>query len=165
MIKTELTYNKILVPIDFSDTSRKAFYIALTYAKLFEAETTVLHIDDVGHTIDDMERTADDLARFEEGVKRRLNELWGMGGIELVDRRRVHLEIRGGKPWSEVVRFAGENEVDLIVMGTHGRSGIKSLFIGSQCERVVRHAPCDVVVVKADNWEPTLDAPPEKFKV
>jgi nucleotide-binding universal stress UspA family protein len=160
-----LQYRRILVPIDFSDESRKAFYMALKYSRMFDCDTIALHVGDVGTSIDDMEKTAADLERLDEGVARRLNELWARGGLEEVDRRRVQIEIRGGVLWKQVVRYAEDSDVDLIVMATSGRTGIKSFFSPSQCERVVRHAPCNVLVVKSDAWEATLDAPPEKFKV
>jgi len=164
-MKVHLDYKNILVPIDFSDESRKAFYVALKYSRQFDCDTTALHVHDVGKTIDDMEQAAADLGRMEDGIKRRINDLWEDGGIEEVDRRRVHLEIRGGKLWEEIVRYATERHVDLVVMGTSGRTGVKSLFSPSASEKVARHAPCNVLIVKSDLWEPTLDAPPEKFKV
>jgi nucleotide-binding universal stress UspA family protein len=164
-MQVELQYRRILVPIDFSNESRKAFYMALKYSRQFDCDTIALHIGDVGTSIDDMEKTASDLERLDDGVTRRLNELWAKGGLDKVDRRRVQIEIRGGVLWKQVVRYADENDVDLIVMATSGRTGVKSLFSPSQCERVVRHATCNVLVVKTDEWEATLDAPPEKFKV
>ena len=164
-MKVHLDYKNILVPIDFSDESRKAFYVALKYARQFDCDTTALHVHDVGKSIDDMEQAASDLARLEEGIKRRIDEMWEEGGLEQVDRRRVHLEIRGGKLWEQIVRYSTDHEVDLVVMGTSGRTGVKKILSPSQSEKVARHAPCNVLIVKTDKWQPTLDAPPDKFKV
>ena len=54
-----------------------------------------------------------------------------------------------GEPWDQIVSVAREEAVDLIVMGTHGRTGLRRALIGSVAERVVRHAPCTVMVVRA----------------
>ena len=150
----QLDIKKILIPIDFSDTSRKAFYIGLKMAKTFDADTVVLHVNEPLSNFDSgfdaVEETADKMKRLEEGVKRRMNELFDKGGVGEVDRRRVTVEIMGGKPHTVIVEYARDKGVDLIIMGTHGNSGLKAALIGSQSERVVRRAPCHVFVVKAD---------------
>ena len=164
-MNTDLTYKKILVPIDFSDTSRKAFYLALKYAKVFDAETYALHVQDVGRSVDEVEKSAAELERVENGLKRRLNDLWIEGGLDNVDRRKVYLEIRGGKPWIEIVKAADDLGADLIIMGTHGSTGFRQMLIGSQAERVVRRANCHVLTIKPDDFEHNLDGVPKKFRV
>ena len=57
----------------------------------------------------------------------------------------------------EIIGHAAASDCDLIVMGTHGNTGFKHLFMGSQAERVVRRAPCDVLTVKPDGYDPKLD--------
>ncbi len=156
-----LDYKKILVPIDFSDGSRKAFYVAIKYANTFSADTILLHVRE-GSSV---ERDNEELERLEDGIRRRLNELWAKGGLEEVDRRRITMEIRGGKPWVEIVNFAHEEDVDLIIMGTHGSTGLKSILIGSQAEKVVRRANCHVLAVKPDGFDSSLQGVPEKFRV
>lgn len=152
---SELEVKKILIPVDFSDTSRKAFYIGLKMAKMFDADTYVLHVNEPLNTFDSgfeaVEDTAGKVQRLEDGVKRRINELFEKGGIDQVDRRRVFTEIQGGKPHVVIVQFAKDKGIDLIVMGTHGHTGLKAALIGSQSERVVRRAPCHVFVVKAED--------------
>ncbi len=165
MLKTDVTYKRILCPIDFSDGSRQAFYVALRYSKIFGADTVLLHVREKNASMDAIEQTKADVERVEAGITRRLNELWDKGGLDEVDRRRVTLEIRGGKPWVEIVQYATETECDLIVMGTHGSTGLKSILIGSQCERVVRRANCHVLSVKPDGFDSTLAGIPEKFRV
>lgn len=152
---SQFDVKKILVPVDFSDTSRKAFYIGLKMAKMFDADTVVLHVNEPLTTFDSgydaVEETAGKVQRLEEGVRRRIDELFDKGGIGEVDRRRVTTEIIGGKPHVVIVEYARDKNVDLIVMGTHGHTGLKAALIGSQSERVVRRAPCHVFVVKADD--------------
>ncbi|MFT7622534.1 MAG: universal stress protein A [Myxococcota bacterium] len=164
-MNADIDYKKILVPIDFSDGSRKAFYVSLKYAKLFQAQVVLLHVRERVSSPSAIEKSTEELEQLEEGIRRRLNELWQKGGLDEVDRRRVTFEIRGGKPWVEIVNFANESDTDLIIMGTHGTTGLKSILIGSQAERVVRRANCHVLSVKPDGFDSTLDGVPEKFRV
>ncbi|MBM4370771.1 MAG: universal stress protein [Deltaproteobacteria bacterium] len=166
-MNVNVTYNRILVPIDFSDSSRKAFYVALKFARLFDAETRVLHVFEPMDTFDGTDRVeaeAREMARFEDGVKRRVNELFARGGLEEVDRRKVFVDIRGGKPWKEILSYIVENKIDLVVMGNTGNSGLKDLLLGSTTERVVRRAPCHVLCVKTDDYEYEPVPVPSKFK-
>jgi len=162
-----VTYKKILVPVDFSDASRKAFYVALKFARIFDAETRVLHVFEPMDTFDgpnQVEAEAKEMARLEDGVKRRVNELFAKGGLAEVDRRRVFVDIRGGKPWKEILTEVVEEGVDLVVMGNTGSGGIKELLLGSTTERVVRRAPCHVLCVKTDDYEYDPIHVPSKFK-
>ncbi|MBM4355882.1 MAG: universal stress protein [Deltaproteobacteria bacterium] len=166
-MQVELNYRKILVPIDFSDTSRKAFYVALKYAKVFDAETHVLHVLEPLDTFDSPEKVeahSNEVTRVEDGVRRRVNELFERAGLAEVDRRKVHVSIRGGKPWREILEFANEKQVDLIVVGSHGQTSFKELLIGSTTERVVRKASCHVLCVKPDDYEYGPIGIPEKYK-
>jgi nucleotide-binding universal stress UspA family protein len=157
----EIKYNKILIPVDFSDPARKAFYTGIRLASHFEADTFILHVTERLHTFDsdfdEMEKLSSDVTRLEQGVRRRLDSLFEEGGVAEHDRRRVQVEIRGGKPWMEIAKFASEKDVDLIVMATHGYTGLKHMFVGSTAERVVRHAPCQVLCVKPDDFDAKIE--------
>ena len=166
-MKTDVVYKKILVPIDFSDASRKAFYVALKFARLFDAETTALHVFEPMDTFDSsgrVEAQGKEMARLEDGVKRRVNELFAKGGLTEVDRRKVFVDIRGGKAWREILTAVVEKDIDLVVMGNTGTSGLKELLLGSTTERVVRRAPCHVLCVKTDDYEYDPIPVPTKFK-
>jgi len=166
-MQVEIKYTKVMVPIDFSDTSRKAFYVALKYAKVFDADTYVLHVLEPLDTFDTtakVEAQSEQVARVEEGVKRRVNDLFERAGLAEVDRRRVHIVIRAGKPWKEILTAAAEKGVDLIVMGSHGQTSFKDVIIGSTTERVVRKAPCHVLCVKPDDYEYDPIGIPDKYK-
>lgn len=154
------SYQKILCPVDFSDASRKAFYVAVAQARRDEAELVILHVSErriATGGYDDVEQEAAATDRLQAGLQRRLDELQSGGRITDGDRKRMTLEIGGGKPWLEIVRFAQENDVDLIVMATHGQANMKRIFIGSQAERVVRRASCAVLCVKPDGYNPGID--------
>lgn len=166
-MQVELNYNTIMVPIDFSDTSRKAFYVALKFAKVFDADTHVLHVLEPLDTFDSaskVEKHSEEVTRVEEGVRRRVNELFERAGLAEVDRRRVKIAIRGGKPWKEILKYAYEKNIDLIVMGSHGQTSFKELLMGSTTERVVRRASCHVLCIKPDDYDYDPFGIPEKYK-
>lgn len=158
MFTNTLEYKNILCPVDFSETSRKAFYRAVAYSQKFEARLNILHVREGGNpmTPNQVEAELGTLTRLEEGLVRRLDELEEEGKVTRAERDRMFLEIRGGKPWLEIIRFAVDSGTDLIVMGSHGHTGFLHVFMGSQCERVVRRAPCDVLTVKPDGYDPKI---------
>lgn len=159
MFSTEIKYTHILCPVDFSDTSRKAFYTAVGYARTHGAKLTIVHVrEGVRPTsFDEVESEHGTLDRLEAGLVRRLDELQEDGKVTREERDRMFFEIRGGKPYVEILKFVVEEKIDLVVMGTHGHTGFKHLFMGSQAERVVRRAPCDVLTVKPENYEHGLE--------
>ena len=156
---TIVVYKNILCPVDFSDCSTKAFYRAVGYCQLFDAKLTVLSVREGGPVsfYEDVSAGREALDVLREGLVTRLNLLQEEGKITRAERDRIFLETRNGKPYEEILRFALDAKNDLIVMGTHGNTGFKHLFMGSQAERVVRRAPCDVLTVKPDGYDPKLD--------
>ena len=141
---------KILVPFDFSRYSRETLRFALTLTEAFEAEFLLLHVIPRG----EVETFATLGGESEEKRSRRLDE----AGAELErvaeDIRQQHPELKfetrvvEGVPFKEICGLAGEENFQLIVIGTHGRTGLSHLLIGSTAERVVQHASCPVLSVK-----------------
>ncbi len=142
-------WKRILVPIDFSDASRSALEVGADLAKRFGASLTLLHAYPVpGYTFPDGSFVAsakmmDELA---EQAKRHLAE-WkeiaaGLGHPGAEASTAV------GEPAHEILAFAREARTDLIVLGTHGRTGLQHALMGSVAERVVRRAPCPVLTVR-----------------
>lgn len=141
---------KILFPTDFSDSSDHAVRYAVSFAQEFDAKLYVLHIvEDVSNAAYfDMlagpplqEMYAEMEARAWESVKRAVPE---------TKRSDVDWEplVRRGAPAIEICHTAEELEVDLVVLGTHGRTGLKHMLFGSVAEKVVRMAPCPVLSVR-----------------
>jgi universal stress protein A len=142
---------RVLVPVDFSETSRRALAWAFDYATRAPCEVHLLHV------IDD---------QWFESIQTKLpervvNELWAVDkeseaelgrmapGPELRDDvGRIFRHVSRGRPAAEILRIAENLGADMIVMGTHGRSGLAHLLIGSVAEKIVRHAHCPVVCVK-----------------
>ena len=156
MTLNPLQIQRLLIPVDFSNSSRKAFYTGIRFSRIFDAETHIMHVPDsisaMDSSFDKVEAVAEELARLETGVRRRINELFDKGGIAEVDRRKVKVSILGGKPHEQIVKFACRNDIDLIVMGADGATGVKARFMGTVTERVVRDAPCPVLCVKSDDF-------------
>ena len=136
----------ILVTTDFSETSLGAFAAARLLAERFEARIRLLHVEDDRVSPLVVEYMAAGLEglrqRQVEDAERRLKELATehFGACEF--------EVVLGVPHVEIVRVAGERGADLIVMATHGRGPISHAMMGSTTERVLRRAPCPVLVVR-----------------
>ena len=144
---------KILVPTDFSDHSERAAAYAVELAKRYEAdEIHCVHVSDI--PADLLATSAYYMTGPSEQFIEQVREE-GRKGLEAFARknfedRPVHTVFLEGRPFVEIIRYARENQIDLIVISTHGRSGIKHALFGSVAEQVVRNAPCPVLVVKRD---------------
>jgi len=145
------TITRILVPTDFSATSDVALDYAVTVAKRFGASLHLLHVVDdpfVGGAFgSEMYITSVPAMRVHlvDEAASRLSHL-------LPQCRRVaaRTEVRVGRPADVIREVAEEHGFDLIVMGTHGRTGMAHLLLGSVAEKIVREAPCPVLTVRGD---------------
>jgi nucleotide-binding universal stress UspA family protein len=140
-----LPINNILVPTDFSERAKHAFHMAAALARDHRAALTVLHVREIP-ALPFAEFGAVppvDLPTREELMKK-LEEF--EPADESID---VEFVVADGEPGEEIVRVASERHCDLIVMGTHGRTGLSRLLMGSVAERVMRRAPCPVLTLKA----------------
>jgi nucleotide-binding universal stress UspA family protein len=138
---TAFALKKILVPVDFSECSIKALQYSVPMAKQFGAETVLVHVMQYPYL-------AAEAAVFErEALQAERDELDSlMRRVSKIVPSRVIL--RTGKPADEIVQVASETDADLIILSTHGRSGFSHALLGSVAERVVRLAPCPVLVVR-----------------
>lgn len=143
---------RILHPTDFSDSSRSALTRAIFLANRHNAELHLLHVVELHgddpfnpeHHFPDFEEIYAELVKVAESeMKDLLTE-----GEGKVLRIREHME-RAIAPAPEIVRFVRDYDIDLIVMGSHGRRGIRRFFLGSVAEEVVRTAPCPVMTLRA----------------
>ena len=143
----------ILAPTDFSDVSRKAILEALRLTKYADAELHLLHVidsNDIQH--DDAEETSH-AARSRHEV----NEMASQRLVEFLksfemDRSRIHSHLSFGTPWKEIHQMVQHHKVDLIAMGTVGRSGVKGLFLGSTAEKVLDNCDCSILTTKPDGF-------------
>lgn len=140
---------KIIVPIDFSEHSEFALKTAVKLAKRNNSKILALHmleISDVILTTDDVEQQQK-VIFFLKLAERKFDEFLKKDYLEDIDVTPI---VKHYKVFSEVNEVAKEHEADMIVMGSHGASGIKEFFVGSNTERVVRNAEIPVLVVKND---------------
>ena len=141
----EASIKKIIFATDFSDTSRDASYHALLLAQTFKAELKVLHVFNPSAWNVSSLTTDASVGSPEEARQRGkdiLEELAKSFDLE------VETILAEGDPGHEIVRVAEELNADLVVLGTHGLTGLKRIAIGSVAEFVVRHAPCAVLTIK-----------------
>jgi nucleotide-binding universal stress UspA family protein len=141
-----MTFHKILCPIDFSPSSRAAMHVAAELARDAQAMLVLVHIWEPRAWLaspDVPGRVVQDIRTQVEGTFAEWKaEARGKGGLEVLGA------IHDGVAWDRIVDLAREDpEIDLIAMGTHGR-GLEHAAIGSVAERVVRLAPCAVLVVR-----------------
>jgi nucleotide-binding universal stress UspA family protein len=141
-----LSLGGILVPVDFSESSRKALHYALAFARQFQAAVTVLHVVPLILPDPRFALAAPGVQEkiFRDGQEQLAAEIQGHGEHWAALKPLV----RQGVAFNEIVNAARELGSDLIVLATHGRTGLKHILLGSTAERVVRYAPCPVLVVR-----------------
>ncbi len=146
-----LEWKNIGCATDFSEPSRLAMLKAAELARRLEAELELVHVHAPPPAVGDMLVTPDvgemPLVELEKTMATWRNEAERLVG------RAVRSTVLPGDAAAEIVRLAGKRTFDLVVLGTHGRRGLKRLVLGSVGERVVREAPCAVLVVR--RREPT----------
>ena len=142
---------EVLVPIDFSDCSKHALRYALAFAQQFDARITLLSVVIDSHTSFDF-ANAEYIANMDERKKKYVNELTKLAKKELGELR-YKVVVRTGRPYEEIALAARDLDSDLIVISTHGTMGMIRAEIGSTAERVVRYAPCPVLVVRQKERE------------
>jgi nucleotide-binding universal stress UspA family protein len=143
-------WKRICCPIDFSDASRAAMEVAADLARHFGAELVLLHAYPIpGYTFPDGSVVASPkmMQELADQAQRHLEE-WRAEAERLSGNPRVLGEKAIGEPAAEIVSFARGRGVDLLVLGTHGRTGLEHALMGSIAERVVRRAHCPVLTVR-----------------
>jgi nucleotide-binding universal stress UspA family protein len=138
---------RILVPLDFSPPSRRALRFAREWAALFGAEIGLLHV--VEPTVAAGEFGTVPMGQGQRDLAGRARAaLQELVREEFPESPRVSVEVRKGSPSDQIAAVAGEWKADIIIIATHGRTGLKHALLGSTAERVVRHAPCPVLTLR-----------------
>lgn len=145
--------DKILVPTDFSDNAKAAIQHGCELSRQFGAELHLLHVvsDSIGVYSVEMEMVgassfAYNVVEAEKQAVQQLAELPGEVGRDC----RIVRATEVGIPGIDVTRYAKEKNIDLIVVSTHGYTGLAHFLMGSIAESIVRHAPCPVLTVRPD---------------
>lgn len=141
---------RILFPTDFSELSKDAERCACDFAKLFGADLYVLHVlNDLFLNIPPTAAAVMVPAKILDGIVTSAEEeIQNIPPAGWVSDKNVVRVVRVGATYHTIVQYAAENAIDLIVIGTHGRTGLPHVLLGSVAERVVQHAPCSVLTVR-----------------
>jgi nucleotide-binding universal stress UspA family protein len=148
--KKQSGFKSIVVPIDFSETSIKALDYAPALAGEFGSQIHFVHVlefslvfnstSKLSYATWDKEAKKSAMTRHAELVGEKVDEwIW------------ANWEVRSGRAYKAICETAREHKADLIIIGTHGFTGLKHLLLGSTAERVIRHAPCSVLTVRTQH--------------
>jgi nucleotide-binding universal stress UspA family protein len=149
----DLPYDRILVPIDFSEHSKKTVSYATRTATRHNSTIYLLHVFQIpDYVVTPYARRRQNSAEVQSHIvsaEQEARETLEAFAQELLSGGiKVQPYLRVGYPFDEIVLMANHFKVDLIIIGSHGRSGISRLLVGSTAARVVEHALCPVLVVK-----------------
>jgi nucleotide-binding universal stress UspA family protein len=147
--------HRILVPTDFSKWSQNALTYGVAFAERFGADIHLLHVvQDLALFIPEAVMLAPPLTppieQFVTAARAALERVVTELALPAV---RIHPEVAEGVPFDEIIRCARARDIDLIVMGTHGHTGLAHMLLGSVAEKVVRKAPCPVLTVRHPEHE------------
>ncbi len=147
---------RVLFPTDFSELSLQAMKYARNFAETFKAELHVINVVDeaalywtavapnsvpIGPSIDELTDIAE-------------NEMQKFVQAHLADLKAPMVtEVLTGRPFMEIIKYARDHAIELIVIGTHGRSGLHHVLLGSVAEKIVRKAPCPVLTIRHPEHE------------
>lgn len=143
----ELTINKILVPIDFSDYSKNSLRYSIFMAQQFNAEISLVYVVEpiiyppdfsMGQVVLPAADDRDVFTRASEELAKN----------EAPSGLKIRTIIKTGKPFIEIIETAREENSDLIIIATHGHTGVEHILFGSTAEKVVRKAPCPVLTLR-----------------
>jgi len=139
---------RILVPTDLSDLSLSSIEYASSLALFFKAEMYVMHVMDNEPllAIGMIDANAEEIIRAIEQKSK--NEMSRFFSKKITRGRSISCIVRRGNPYEEIVKFSNEEQIDLIVISTHGRSGLAKILLGSVAEKVVRYSSVPVLTVK-----------------
>lgn len=147
-----LTIDQVLFPTDFSDGAKRAFPQAVFLADWHDAELHILNVTGRHeHDYVDMKESFPvPIETLNEWLRRPSQTVSGSNWPDLDPLPLTQTQIESAAPAETIVEYSDEKDIDLIVMGTHGRRGIDRMMFGSVTEEVVRKAPCSVFTVRAD---------------
>lgn len=141
--------NKILVPIDFSDYSKSALKYAINFAQQFSSEMILVYVvEPIVYPPDFSMGQIAIPAVNSDWDKRAREELDKLAKDEVPKDLKVKTMVKTGKPFVEIIESAKEEDVDLIIIATHGHTGVEHILFGSTAEKVVRKAPCPVLTLR-----------------
>jgi nucleotide-binding universal stress UspA family protein len=141
-------FSKIVCPIDFSPCSREALRVAAEFARERSASLVLAHVWEPPKWSTGEIQVAPEVIQDMVDAEEAQLEAWKATAKEF-GAREVGTRFLTGVAWDAILALLKDDPaIDLVVMGTHGRTGLKHVLLGSVAEKVVRHAPCPVLVVR-----------------
>lgn len=144
-----LNFKKILVPIDFSEYSLQALKYVADFAKVFQSEVYLIYVVEPIIYPPDLSigQIALPTLNFQVDEKAK-EELDRVAKEELDKETKVQTIVKLGKPYLEILEVAKNEDIDLIIISTHGHTGVEQILFGSTADKVVRKAPCPVLTLR-----------------
>lgn len=145
---------KILVPIDFSDNSKKALRYAIPFAQQFNASLILAYIIEPTIYPSDFGFGQIGFPDVEKELQEKaLSEMATLKDSLVPQGIRTATLVGTGIPFVEITQFAKEHDVDIIIVATHGMTGVEHILFGSTAEKIIRKAPCPVLVVRSEEHD------------
>jgi nucleotide-binding universal stress UspA family protein len=143
-----MSANRIVCPVDFSACSREALRAAAELAREWSAALILAHVWEAPRWSAGEVMVAPEMVQATVDAEQAELEIWKTTAKQL-GAREVDTRFLTGVAWDSIVELLkADPAIDLVVMGTHGRTGLEHVLLGSVAEKVVRHAPCTVMVVR-----------------
>jgi nucleotide-binding universal stress UspA family protein len=140
---------RVLVPIDFSDYSKNSLKYAVKFVKSFNAELFLIYVVEPVIYPPDFSMGQIAIPAIDTEVDKRANEeLTTLAKTEIPAEVKCKCIIKTGKPFLEIIETAKEENIDLIIIASHGHTGVEHILFGSTAEKVVRKAPCPVLTLR-----------------
>ncbi|MCP4269712.1 MAG: universal stress protein [Candidatus Brocadiaceae bacterium] len=147
-----ISLKKILCPIDHSDCSKEALKYAVSFALKDKAKLYLLHVVDIRSFNESIDAISNQIPD-EETLKQLKRKLIDCIPEEIREDMDIEALVVQGIPFAEIISTAKTNDIDMIVIGSHGRTGIVHMMMGSVSEKVVRKAHCPVLAVRKSDHE------------
>lgn len=145
----EPNIKKVLVPIDFSDYSKNSLKYAVNFVNTFGADLYLIYVVEPVIYPPDFSMGQIAIPSVDlEMDKRAVEELQKLAKKEIPAEVKVQTIVKTGKPFIEIIETASEQDIDLIIIATHGHTGVEHILFGSTAEKVVRKAPCPVLTLR-----------------
>lgn len=144
-----IQFKKVLVPVDFSDYSIQALKFASEFAGMFDAEIVIIYVVEPVIYPPDLSIGQIALPTLTYQVDERAKEeLVRVAAENVGSNIKVTPVVKLGKPYLEIIEVARTEDVDLIIISTHGHTGVEQILFGSTADKVVRKAPCPVLTLR-----------------
>jgi nucleotide-binding universal stress UspA family protein len=145
----EPNIKKVLVPIDFSDYSKNSLKYAANFIKCFRAELILVYVVEPTIYPPDFSMGQIAIPAVDADIDNRsYEELDKLAKMEIPADIKCKIIVKTGKPFIEIIETASEEDADLIIIATHGHTGVEHILFGSTAEKVVRKAPCPVLTLR-----------------